>query len=187
MVGRKPLPWSLPELLTDLAAQPSPRIPRPPHDTASKGLMPVAADIQDLAPGHAWCPFWKVRVSPHQLLNVLNITLGNHIYIFPLLPSNKWGSCCLWGYSETSWVVTVLTIFTTGLPHFGIGKSQDPQSWTPSHHPTSTTGSCPLCTCHPTATHARQWSLTPHSFDWSFGSPYFVLLRAKFWVSLSVS
>lgn len=111
------------------------------------------------------------------MVECLEYHLGES-YIFPLLPFNKWGSCCLWGYSETSWVVTILTIFTTELPHFGIGKSQDPQSWTPSHHPTSTTGSCPLCTCHPTATHARQWSLTPHTFDWSFGSPYFVLLRA---------
>lgn len=187
MVGRKPLPWSLPELLTALAAQPSPRIPRPPHDTASKGLMPVPAEtsrilLQGMAAVHSersgsvLTSGWMFWVSPWGIR-----------YIFPLLPFNKWGSCCPWGYSETSWMVIILTIFTTELPHFGVGKSQDPQSWTPSHHPTSTTGSCPLCTCHPTATQARQWSLTPHSFDWSFGSPYFVLLRTEFWVSLSVS
>ena len=61
MADRKPLPWNLQELLTALAAQSSPRIPRLPNDTATKGLMPVPRDIQDPIPGHGSYLFWRVR------------------------------------------------------------------------------------------------------------------------------
>lgn len=60
---------------------------------------------------------------PHQLLKVLNITLGSPIYF---LLTN----CLAVAFEGTqkSPVVAILTIFTTQLLHFGVGKSQDPQS-----------------------------------------------------------